>query len=242
MTSAAVAAALLFGACSTTSDVPETAENSSSSDTLNPTDPLTSATTGVVEDTRVPAVRVDSRDDLDFVDPTPVAVYEVTADATDENVLMARFRAPSPDCFVVQGEAVETDPEEILVRIVGAMLGDEAQCADQDGTGTSELAGLVDQELALTLTGPIEGRSINTNLDSFDDLPPETALDPGPVAPFSEYVSLPLAEAEALAAANGVTYRITRQDSEEFAVTADYDEERANFEVDDGTVSLAFPG
>ncbi len=245
---AGMALALFLGGCSTTSEDPETAAVPAPSDDFdlaNPTDPLAAAaTTGVLEDPRVPAIKVESRDDLDLVDPAPVAVYEVTTDLVDDTLLMVRFRAPAPECFAVQGEAIESDTvDEVLIRIVGSAI-DGADCESDDptDTGNGELGELVDQELALNLDNPIRGRNINTDLDGFDDQAPGSALDPGPSAPFSEYVSLPVAEAEALANANGVTFRITRQDSEEFGVTADYDEARVNFEVDDGIVSLAFPG
>lgn len=56
------------------------------------------------------------------------------------------------------------------------------------------------------------------------------------------YVGLTKAAATAKADAAEVTWRITREDDEEFMVTLDYDPQRLNFEIDDGRVTRATYG
>ena len=56
------------------------------------------------------------------------------------------------------------------------------------------------------------------------------------------YVGLTKKAAIAAAEAAGVTWRITREDDEQFLVTQDYDPERLNFEIDDGTVTKSTYG
>jgi len=55
----------------------------------------------------------------------------------------------------------------------------------------------------------------------------------------SSYEGLKTSAAIAKAEAANVTWRITREDDEDFMVTLDYDPERVNFEIDDGRVTTA---
>jgi hypothetical protein len=61
----------------------------------------------------------------------------------------------------------------------------------------------------------------------------------GQSASAGAYVGLTEKDAIAKADAAGRAWRITREDDEEFFVTFDYDPERVNLEIDDGTVTRA---
>ena len=69
-----------------------------------------------------------------------------------------------------------------------------------------------------------------------------TGLDHGPKVDTDAYVGLLLSEAKALAAADGVTFRILRNDDQTFVGTMDYRTDRLNFHVDDGIVTSCTKG
>jgi hypothetical protein len=62
---------------------------------------------------------------------------------------------------------------------------------------------------------------------------------PGGDAAAKAYVGLAKKDAIAKAKADGRVWRITREDGENFPTTMDYDPERLNFEIDNGTVTKA---
>jgi len=222
-------------------------------------DPNVTGATGIAEDppdaaseVQTPLV-VDSRDDLTLADPMPVAVYEVTTDPADELQLIARFRAPGPECFAVQGAALEDDAAgHIQVRVVGAAIDDTECSSDVESgndqivasaaTGFGGLGETVDQEMILSLQAPVGQRPIDTDLGEFADIDTGTDTGSDSRAPFAEFANLPLDEATALADGQDITWRISRDNDEFFELSADYDEARVNFEVDEGIVTLAVPG
>ncbi len=69
-------------------------------------------------------------------------------------------------------------------------------------------------------------------------VPPDTGQPP-PESVATEFMGLTKADAIALAESQGRPWRIAREDGDSFPLTLDYSENRVNFEIDDGTVTLA---
>ena len=57
-----------------------------------------------------------------------------------------------------------------------------------------------------------------------------------------DYVGLSEAEARAVAGSRALVVRITRRDDEQFGGTADFRQDRINFEIDNGNVTFASLG
>ena len=97
-------------------------------------------------------------------------------------------------------------------------------------------AGLVVVALPLSIAacGGDDSKSVKTD----DKGSGSSASAPSP----SSYVGLTKKAAIDKADANDVTWRILREDDEQFPATMDYNPERINFEIDNGKVTKATLG
>lgn len=114
-----------------------------------------------------------------------------------------------------------------LVLIVVSGCGDPEQDAVQqeDEPGVTET------------TVPEDDSAESPPSQTPDPEPGSTSTPSDPVV--AEYVGLDKDEAISLAESQGRPWRITREDDEMFPVTMDYQPDRINFEIDDGSVTAA---
>ena len=92
--------------------------------------------------------------------------------------------------------------------------------------------------LVLPLAAAACGNDDGDRVQSGRDRGGSTTSDTSP----SSYVGLSKKAAIAKADANDVTWRILREDDEQFPATMDFNPERINFEIDNGKVTKATLG
>ena len=129
------------------------------------------------------AITVESRDDLTLLEPTPIAIYGVDTDPADDTRVLARFSAPDPDCFAIQGNVDEDGPTgQILLSISGEYVEDPATCDEN----------LVAQEVWLDLAAPRGTRDVSADLTDLEVPGGEPAFEDTTAAPFAEFTNLSL--------------------------------------------------
>jgi hypothetical protein len=161
--------------------------------------------------------RVEGR--FDLVDGRIGYVHDVVVDPDDDRVILVRFFGGVEECYGANATLISHTADEIVVQLeVGSVPhGDETgACIDI----------AMAQEIALHLDRPAGDAELR-------------AVSPDAAAAF---VGLARDEAIAAAEADDRSWRIAREDGEEFVLTMDYRPDRINFEIDAGVVTSAWMG
>ena len=151
---------------------------------------------------------------------------EVVADPVDDRLIFARFVGGDPNCTAARLDVLSETPETVVVELVVGIT--------DDALTRSCVAGEFDLRVGVQLSEPLGDRAVDWSSPASGDGDPVLVT---PDLSTADFVGLPIAEAQELADANLLEWRITREDEEFFAVTADYKPGRLNLELDDGVVS-----
>ncbi len=151
---------------------------------------------------------------------------EVVADPVDDRLIFARFVGGDPNCTAARLDVISETPDIVVVELVVGIT--------DDALVRSCLAGEFDLRVGVQLSEPLGDRLV----DWADPAPGDG--EPILVTPdlsTADFLGLTIGEAQELAEADTLDWRVTRDGDEFFAVTEDYRPDRLNFELDEGVIT-----